>query len=63
MTLDQPTKLPGDRIKKAIVLLAELLENNPEKTRLELLHQIEIQFDLTPRECEFLNTHFDKKKE
>ncbi len=62
MTTKYPTQAPGDKLKKAIQLLSELLETQPEKTRLELLHQVEIQLDLSPRECEFLNNHFDEKK-
>jgi len=27
-----------------------------------LLHEVEIKFDLSPKECEFLNNHFDKEK-
>jgi hypothetical protein len=53
-----PTQLPGDKIKKALVVFSELLESNPEKKRKDLLRQVEIQFDLSPRECEFLNSQF-----
>jgi hypothetical protein len=55
-----PTQKPGDKLKKALATFSELLEIHPEKSRLALLHQVEVKFDLSPKECEFLNTHFDK---
>ncbi|MEK6200921.1 MAG: hypothetical protein N2A40_00665 [Desulfobulbaceae bacterium] len=44
-------------MKKAICAFSELLQEHPEKSRLSLLHQVELQFDLSPKECEFLNNH------
>lgn len=58
MTNSQPTQLPGDKIKKAIIYLSELIEQHPEKSRKVLLNKVEVQFDLSPLECEFLNKHF-----
>ena len=52
-----PTQRPGDKMKKAICAFSELLKEHPEKNRGALLHQIEIKFDLSPKECEFLDTH------
>ncbi len=59
MTQKLPTQQPGDKLKKAITLFAELLKKHPDKSRQDHLHRVEIQFDLSPRECEFLNTYFD----
>ena len=50
-----PTQLPGERVKKALVAYCEMKEKYPEQDQRSLLHQVEIKFDLTPRECEFLN--------
>lgn len=58
--MGSPTQLPGDKLKKALTTLAELTERKPDKTRRELLQEIELQFDLSPTECEFLNKHFSK---
>ncbi len=58
MSNARPTQLPGDKVKKAIICLSELIEQYPDKTRKELLNQVEIKFDLSPLECEFLNKHF-----
>ena len=55
----------GDKIKKALKWLSEAVQNEPEKSRLQLLEQAEIRFNLSPRECEFLNANFGElpKKE
>lgn len=58
MTTTSPTQLPGDRLKKAIQAFSELRAENPEKDRRALLQKVEIQFDLTPLECEFLHRQF-----
>jgi hypothetical protein len=49
---------PGDKMKKAILELSELLTHNPEKKRQQLLEQVAIKFDLSPNECAFLGRHF-----
>ncbi len=49
-----PTQLPGERVKKAIQAFCELQADNPGKDRNFLLQRVEIQFDLSPLECEFL---------
>jgi hypothetical protein len=51
----------GDRMKKAVQHFCELIEAAPEKTRLELLHQVELKYDLSPAECEFLNNYLSKE--
>ena len=61
MTPQQPTKSTGDKKKQALEELSELLEKYPEKSRQALLQQVEIKFDLTPKECEFLNRNFQDK--
>ena len=64
MTSQQPTKATGDKKKQALAELCELLVKYPEKSRQALLQQVEIKFDLTPKECDFLNRNFqDPKKE
>jgi hypothetical protein len=50
-----PTQLPGERVKKALQAFCELKEHSQEKDRRKLLQQVEIKFDLTPLECEFLH--------
>ncbi len=55
------TQTPGDKLKKAITCFSELLTTKPDKSRQELLHEVEIKFDLSPRECEFLDNHFSEE--
>lgn len=57
-----PQNLAGDKLKKAVIAFNELLEQYPEKTRSVLLNEVEIRFDLTPRECQFLHDHFAEDK-
>ena len=49
---------PSDKIKKALKWLSDAVQNEPDKSRRQLLEQAEIRFNLSPRECEFLNTNF-----
>ncbi len=61
MTSTLPTQQAGDKMKKAIKLFSELLSKKPDASRSTLLNEVEIKFDLSPRECEFLNNHFSKE--
>ncbi len=45
-------------LKKALTWMAETLAEHPEKKRIIVLREAELRFDLTPLECEFLDTHF-----
>jgi len=47
--------IASDKMKKAVQAFCELLEIHPHKSRLELLRRIELQYDLSPLESEFLN--------
>lgn len=49
---------PGEKMKKAIQELSELLAAKPEKSRRQLLEQVAIRFDLSPNEFAFLERHF-----
>lgn len=58
MTPNLPTQPPGDKMKKAIICFSEILQLQPDKDKKEILQEVEIKFDLSPIECEFLNKHF-----
>jgi hypothetical protein len=45
-------------LKKALLWMAETLQNQPEKKRSTVLQEAEIRFDLNPLECAFLDKHF-----
>lgn len=48
----------GDKIKKAVRWLSEMVQNHPDKKREEILKEAEIRFDLSPAECNFLDNNF-----
>ena len=52
---------PGDKLQKAIKEFSELVEQHPEKERKKLLQEIELKFDLSPKDCDFLNRHLTKE--
>jgi hypothetical protein len=60
MTSQQPTQGSGDKTKQALAHLCQLCEDHPEVPRKKHLQQVEVKFDLTPKECEFLNRNFHK---
>jgi hypothetical protein len=53
-----PLHCTSANLKKALIWLAETLAEHPEKQRVSVLREAELRFDLTPLECEFLDTHF-----
>jgi len=53
-----PATIATDKIKKAIEAFSEMCKYHPEKKRMEILQIIEFRFDLSPRECDFLDRHF-----
>ena len=51
-------KPQGERIRKAIKWLSESQLNEPHKERLALIREAGIRFNLTPKECIFLEINF-----
>ena len=45
----------GDRIKKAICWISEMVKELPEKKRQQIINEAEIRFDLSPKECDFID--------
>ncbi len=45
----------GDKIRKAVTWVAAILRDDPERERKAVIHEAEIRFDLTPKECAFLD--------
>ncbi len=52
---------PGDKIQKAIKEFSELLEDKPGIDRRKLLEKVVIKYDLSPKECDFLERHCTNK--
>ncbi|NOR26735.1 MAG: hypothetical protein GQ542_20560 [Desulforhopalus sp.] len=51
---------PGEMIQKAIREFSELLDEKPEVDRRKLLEKVAQKYDLSPKECDFLERHFRK---
>lgn len=51
----QPT---GDKMKKAISWISATILECPQKSRNTVIEEAQIRFDLSPKECEFLNKNF-----
>lgn len=58
MTPSDCLQPPGDKIRKAVKWLSEAVLSQPDASRRQLLEQAEIRFNLSPRECEFLDCNF-----
>lgn len=58
MSNSTPLSTPSDKVKKALIWLSEETENRPDASRLTLLREAEIRFDLCPAECTFLDKNF-----
>jgi len=51
----QPT---GDKMKKTITWISEMVLSHPEKSRQQIVCEAEVRFDLSPKECDFLQRKF-----
>ncbi|MFZ5797608.1 MAG: hypothetical protein C4563_04835 [Desulfobulbus sp.] len=47
-------------LKKAVCWIGETVREHPDIQRDQIINEAELRFDLTPRECEFLNQNFLK---
>ena len=45
----------GDKMKKTLCWISEMLEIHPEKNRQQIISEAEIRFDLSPKECDFID--------
>jgi hypothetical protein len=61
MPQEQKSPIAKDKLQAALKALSELTLKFPEKNRGELLQQVELKYDLSPRDCEFLNRHFNDR--
>ncbi|MEE4167147.1 MAG: hypothetical protein V2I35_14180 [Desulfocapsaceae bacterium] len=62
MIQDSKSPLGRDKLQSAVQVLSELVLKFPEKSRDELVREVELKFDLSPLDCEFLDRHFSKKE-
>ena len=60
MTQDKRSPIAQDRLQAAVKAFSELTVKHPDRSRRELLERVELEFDLSPLECEFLHRHLSK---
>ena len=46
---------PGDKMKKTLCWISEMLRTHPEKSRQQIISEAEVRFDLSPKECDFVD--------
>jgi len=50
----------GDKMRRVVMWISETVQTYPQKNRLDILREAEIKFDLSPRECEFIETKLNE---
>ena len=55
MSLTDEIMPSGDKMKKTLVWISEMLKEHPDKTRQQVISEAEIRFDLSPKECDFID--------
>ena len=45
----------GDKMRKTLCWISEMLQTHPEKSRQQIISEAEIRFDLSPKECDFID--------
>jgi hypothetical protein len=45
----------GEKMKKTLCWISEMLKEHPEKSRQQIISEAEIRFDLSPKECDFID--------
>ena len=45
----------GDKMKKTLCWISEMVKEHPEKKRQQIINEAEIRFDLSPKECDFID--------
>lgn len=48
----------GEKIRKAVLWISEIVQEHPEKNRKKIISEAIVRFDLSPLESEFLQTKF-----
>lgn len=56
--MTSPLTPQGEKVKKALQLLSDLIEQQPDKSVNTLLEKVVIQYDLSPKESEALFNAF-----
>ncbi len=59
MSATEDLKPAGDKIRATIRWICEQIRERPGKKRIAILREAELRFDLSPRECEFIETKLE----
>ncbi len=58
MNKNESMQPSGDKVKKALKWISETVKECPGKKRRDILKEAEVRFDLSPAECEFIDSNF-----
>ncbi len=53
-----PTSRPGDKLKRAIQEFSDIIQANPDKSRIAVLNEVITKYDLSPKDGQFLRERF-----
>ena len=45
----------SDKMKKTLCWISEMIKEHPEKNRQQIIREAEMRFDLSPKECDFID--------
>ena len=45
----------GEKMKKTLCWISEMLKSHPDKSRQQIISEAELRFDLSPKECDFID--------
>jgi hypothetical protein len=45
----------GEKMKKTLCWISEMIKAHPEKSRQQIISEAVIRFDLSPKECDFID--------
>ena len=54
----ESTRPQGEKVRKALKWVSDMIEEHPERSRGQIIRDAEVRFDLSPSECEFLDNNF-----
>ena len=54
-------KPAGEKMRRVILWISETVRTYPQKNRLDILREAEIKFDLSPLECEFIESKLNEE--
>ena len=51
----------GEKMKRTLCWISEMIQTHPEKSRQQIIAEAEIRFDLSPKECDFVDRNLQDK--